>query len=389
MLIFHTAICVGASQIATDGRRELDVLVATPSLRSGMEVNMKKGNNPYSISFGRIPARFISRDVSVIDILDALNADEPTEMAFKLTGIRGAGKTVTLSEIERELRKDDKWIVVDLKSGGEITNDLVSELYSREDFITKYVDANLNLSAFGIGLKVSKKSPVSSIDVALRNLIEEIAKKKKRILVVIDEIRKTDAIVDFIQTFQILIRADLPIYLIVAGLYEDIESVENTDGLTFFLRAESVEMTPLSREIIREDYRQTLGLPYETAKKLANMTKGYAFAYQVFGKYMWDAGGDEISDLVLAQVDNALAIKVYNKLWSELSDTEKWYMSFIVRKEKMPVSELLELTKKSHSDWSRPRKKLKEKRIIDTSERGEIRLLLPRFKEYVEGLNEV
>ena len=39
MLIFHTAICAGASQIATDGRRELDVLVATPSLRSGMEVN--------------------------------------------------------------------------------------------------------------------------------------------------------------------------------------------------------------------------------------------------------------------------------------------------------------------------------------------------------------
>ena len=36
MLIFHTAICAGASQIATDGRRELDVLVATPSLRSGM-----------------------------------------------------------------------------------------------------------------------------------------------------------------------------------------------------------------------------------------------------------------------------------------------------------------------------------------------------------------
>ena len=40
MLIFHTAICAGASQIATDGRRELDVLVATPSLRSEMEVNM-------------------------------------------------------------------------------------------------------------------------------------------------------------------------------------------------------------------------------------------------------------------------------------------------------------------------------------------------------------
>ena len=39
MLIFHTAICAGASQIAIDGRREPDVLVATPSLRSGIEIN--------------------------------------------------------------------------------------------------------------------------------------------------------------------------------------------------------------------------------------------------------------------------------------------------------------------------------------------------------------
>ncbi len=37
VLIFHTGICAGASQIPIDGRRELDVLVATPSLRSGME----------------------------------------------------------------------------------------------------------------------------------------------------------------------------------------------------------------------------------------------------------------------------------------------------------------------------------------------------------------
>ena len=52
VLIFHTGICAGASQIATDGRRELDVLIATPSLRSGMEETMKKmkKNNGYKKS---------------------------------------------------------------------------------------------------------------------------------------------------------------------------------------------------------------------------------------------------------------------------------------------------------------------------------------------------
>ena len=58
--------------------------------------------------------------------------------------------------------------------------------------------------------------------------------------------------------------------------------------------------------------------------------KEYVFVYQAFGKYMWDEGGDKISDMVLAQVDNALANKVYNKIWSELSETEKWYMGSIV-----------------------------------------------------------
>lgn len=51
--------------------------------------------------------------------------------------------------------------------------------------------------------------------------------------------------IDFIQEFQILIREDLPIYIIAAGLYEDIECLENTDGITFLLRATKYEMQPL------------------------------------------------------------------------------------------------------------------------------------------------
>ena len=62
--------------------------------------------------------------------------------------------------------------------------------------------------------------------------------------------------IDFVQEFQILIREELPIYLIVAGLYEDIESIENTDGLTFFLRATKYEMTPLNHTSIRDDYQK-------------------------------------------------------------------------------------------------------------------------------------
>ena len=343
-----------------------------------------ENRNPYTISFGRIPSQYISRGLLIDDIIETLNSDPVEEQAFKLTGIRGAGKTVTLTALEKELRNDKTWIVVDLKSRSSITSDLVANLYSEVPFLTNYVDTSLNLSAFGIGLNLSKKSPVASIDIALKLLLKKIQKQGKRVLVAIDEVQKTEDLIDFIQEFQILIREELPVYLIVAGLYEDIESVENTDGLTFFLRATRYEMKPLNIGVIRESYKKTLSLPDETAEKLAQMTKGYAFAYQAFGKYMWESGKKDITGMVLAQVDEALSEKVYDKIWNELSKRDRWYLSFIVQKETMSVDELLKITQKKHNQWSEPRKRLIEKGIIDGSVRGEISLRLPRFKEYVQ-----
>ena len=341
--------------------------------------------NPYAISFGRIPTQYISRSLLIDEIIDTLNSDVIEEQAFKLTGIRGTGKTVTLTSIERELRESDDWIVIDLKSNSDIINDLVSNLYTNVPFVTDFIDANLNLSAFGIGVNISKKSPAASLDAALERLLTEIKKRNKKVLIAIDEVRKTEAIIDFVQEFQILVRKELPAYLIVAGLYEDIEALENTDGLTFFLRAAQYEMPPLNIGVIKADYEKTLGLSGETAYELAVMTKGYAFAYQAFGKYMWDAGAKSITEEVLAQVDEALAQKVYDKIWSELTSRDKWFLEFIVQRDTMSATELLEKTKKRHNEWSEPRKRLIDKGIINGSTRGVISVRLPRFKEYIDN----
>ena len=340
--------------------------------------------NPYTLIFGRIPNEYIGRDIIINEIVDTVNSEMVDSQAFKLVGIRGTGKTVTLTAIERELESDKRWIIVNLRYNADIIRDLISNLYSEIPFITKFVDANLNLSAFGIGLEISQKSPVSSMDVALKLLMEEIRRKKMRVLVTIDEVQKTEALIDFVQEFQILIRKDLPIYLIMAGLYEDIEDIENTDGLTFLLRAEKYEMKPLNTDVIRESYKETLKLSTDVANELATLTKGYAFAYQVIGYYMWESGKKQINDLILSKVDAALREKVYEKIWSELRPMDKWFLSFIVKKDKMPVSELLELTKKNHNEWSSPRKRLIEKGVLEDI-RGMVIIKLPRFKEYVES----
>lgn len=342
------------------------------------------GRNPYVISFGRIPTQYISRAVMIDSMIETLDSDIVDEQAFKLTGIRGTGKTVTLTAIEKAILEDDRWIVVRLKSGSNLIEDLVAQLYSAVPLITSFVDAELNLSKFGIGLNLKTKSPVASLDFALEQILNHLKKKGKKVLVTIDEARKTASMVDFIQEFQILIRADMPIYLIAAGLYEDIESIENTDGLTFFLRATKYEMTPLNMTLIKNDYEKTLGVSREVAEEMTILTKGYPFAYQALGKFMWDTESDHITEEVLALLDEALAEKVYDKIWSELAPNDKYFLQFLSQKEKMPVSELLAITGKKHNEWSEPRKRLSKKGIIDVRTRGEIILRLPRLKEFVE-----
>lgn len=306
------------------------------------------------------------------------------EQAFKLTGIRGTGKTVTLTAIERKMRENEEWIVVGVKSNANITEDLVGNLYSAVPFIAAFMDAELNLSRFGIGVNIRSQSPVASLDYALKRILEEVKRKGKRVLVTIDEARKTEAMIDFVQEFQILIWEELPIYMIAAGLYEDIESLENAEGLTFFLRATKYEMTPLNITMIRNDYEKTLNVSREVAEEMAFLTKGYPFAYQALGKYMWNTDSDYVSEEVITLFDEALSEKVYNKIWSELAPRDKWFLQFIVQKDQMQASELLEMTHKKHNEWSEPRKRLSEKGIIDVRTRGIIRVKLPRFQAFVE-----
>lgn len=343
-----------------------------------------KSNNPYTISFGRIPSKYLSRTSIIDSITEALERDTPDEQAFKLTGIRGTGKTVTLTAIEQRFTGREDWIVTDLRPDSDMIVGLVSHLYSSVGFITKLIDTSLNLSAFGIGVNISTKSPVTSIDYVLEIILKEIEKRNVKLLIVIDEAHKTKGMIDLIQEFQIMLRKNLPVYVIVAGLYEDIESLENADGLTFFLRAAKYEMTPLNITYIRDDYKNTLGLPFEEAEKMAFLTKGYAYAYQVLGKYMWDSGSKTLTEEVLRQLDDVLADKVYRKIWTELAPKDRWFLQFIVRKDTMSVEELLSTAKATHSQWSVPRTRLHEKGIIDVQSRGMISLRLPRFREFVE-----
>ena len=68
----------------------------------------------------------------------------------------------------------------------------------------------------------------------------------------------------FANAFQIFVRQDLPVYLIMTGLYENIYELQNQKSLTFLYRAPKIQLQPLNIGTMTENYQKV----FELIKKL-------------------------------------------------------------------------------------------------------------------------
>jgi hypothetical protein len=341
--------------------------------------------NPFSLNFGMIPGKYIERTTVTDEVVESLTDEENPDHCFMLTGLRGSGKTVTLTKIEKIIETYDDWVVVDLNINTDLLNTLVAKLYDTDKFVKEFVISNLNLSKFGIGVNIETIAPASDIESSLQKILAAMKKKGKKVLACIDEVSNTSSMKKFATALQTMSRKDYPLFLIMDGLYENISDLQNDKNLTFLYRTPKKELGPLNITLIKATYRDTFGISDEQAMQMAIITKGYAFAYQALGRYVWDEPGHIVNETVLAKFDETIGEYVYDKIWSELTPTEKWYLSFLVDKNTMKVSELLEITKKKKNEFSQYRSSLAKKGVIDTGDRGVIKLKLPRFGEYIKN----
>ena len=75
------------------------------------------GRNPYSLIFGKEPKQMISRSSAVLEITDTFCEEIPSQQVFMITGVRGSGKTVLMTETSKKLETKGDWIVVELENG--------------------------------------------------------------------------------------------------------------------------------------------------------------------------------------------------------------------------------------------------------------------------------
>lgn len=348
-------------------------------------LSMNKKKNPFAIGFGLKPYEYIEQISIVDEVIDEFNSEYIQHPCYMLSGVRGAGKTVTMITIGDRLSKEKEWIVIRLNPESDLLKELAAKLYDTDKYWSDFINMEINLSKFGIGTAIQSKSPAASIESAIEIILVHMKKKGKRLLVEIDEVSNTKQIRQFAHSFQSFIGSELPIFLLMTGLHKNIKSLQDDASCTFLYRAEEMVLEPLNISKIARSYSKALEMDSESAWKLATLTRGYPVAYQIVGKYMWESEDKEINDEYLAHVDAALERYVYRKIWSELSDKDKWYLMFLAEKETMRVSDLLEISSQKKNEFSQYRERLIEKGIIYSPQRGVISWRLPRFENFVKA----
>lgn len=338
--------------------------------------------NPFTLAFGQQPAQFISRISQTEEIIDTFTDERPSSQVYMITGIRGSGKTVMMTSIAKELEQDKDWITVELNPTRDLLMGLASKLYCIKPLHALFTNAKLDFSAFGLGVSLENSVPVTDEESMIVSMLQEIAKSGKRLLVTIDEVTNNEYVKVFASAYQIFLRKDLPIYLLMTGLYENIYSLQNDESLTFLYRAPKIMLESLSENAIASNYKVIFKVSTDQSMKMAKLTKGYPFAFQVLGYLCWKYKGKEF-DEVLPEYDHYLEEHVYEKIWSDLSELDRRVVAELSSQKEIKVKELRDKLDMNSSEMSVYRNRLGKRGIVDISKYGYMSLKLPRFDYYV------
>lgn len=344
--------------------------------------------NPFSIIFGKEPAVAVERTQILEELQSEFCAAKPSQQVALLTGVRGSGKSTLTAKLMKIFAEKNDWIVADLLVESDMLEDLLDKLTQEKKAKALLKEIKLSVSAFGISAEVESRHD-ASVKIQLDEVLEALTKHGKRVLIVVDDVASTASMKRFVHYIHSCLMKDYNVFLLMNGVYDNIENLQNQKTLTFLQRAPKTDLAPFSKQSVANIYSEVFAFPRTSIKEMAETTKGFAYAVQALGYLAWkrSSGKDRIKlDSILPAFDEMLANGIYDKLWMDLSEKNREILSIIAQDntERVSSARLLEICSWSKAQLSNYKKELIKKGIL-LNQRGIFEFALPRFNEYVLG----
>ncbi len=350
--------------------------------------------DPFTRTPGKAGEPYIDNGIAD-EIIANFKSDESAKYVYKITGIRGSGKTVEYGKVIQTFKEDKNWLVYPLSAKGKGATTLLTKL-GMEKFAEKKkteteISANaiaegsiLNLGGkgeLGITRKISDDEPYRDTEAALTALIEKANKKGFKVLIGIDDISMTPEMVELLSMIGSMIAEGMEVYLVVSGLSKNIEEFSSDKSLSFFRRGDTMKVGALNKYDVATKYEKYLGVDKEEAKKLYDLTLGYAYAYQALGSLYFNKKENETIDDLMPDYENDLFKNSYELIRKDLSDTDREFIKAFYAS-KTGKAEDIKANMVNPAIYDMYRKRLINKHIFDDERRGYLTSRLPMFEQF-------
>lgn len=352
--------------------------------------------NPFNPGFGKVPPIYLERSEDVDKIMSDIDNPNSPYQTTLVYGMRGAGKTAFITDISHEVQKRPNWIVVNLAMGSPLLPTLVDSIYQKADGpLKKAFQAidGISVSAFGVTIKASKQNVTRQYQNLLEIILRKMQESGTRVLITIDEVRSTPELREFAAVYQLMLRENYPVSLIMTGLPQYVSELQNDDVLTFLLRAGRITLRPLSLWAVKSSYEKAFSghreISEDTLRRAARLTCGYAYAFQLLGYYLWEKSTDRVDTQtitdILPEYKENLYRNAYFKMYRSLSEMERTFLNAMASfdEEDIPVREIGRKMDKPKNYISIYRRRLLDTQLIVAPKRGYLRFSLPFFKEFL------
>ena len=356
--------------------------------------------NPYNPSFGLRPERFLGRELIINEIENVSdNMNSPWRTTL-LTGVRGSGKTAILSDLQRRFKEKNAIVVLTTPVEGFL-DDVLGQIHRQlpSSFVSKLPKLSRINTGLGASFDIEDKENVPSFTSTFRyqitTMLEEIVKRKIKLVILIDEVQKHSSEMRiFVATYQQLLMEGFEIFLVTAGLPNAIKDILNDKILTFFRRSMQITLDYVDFSIVKHDYHEMFAAKYNNidvniVDKMALSTKGYPYLIQLVGYYMWETlekekDAEKAYEHSMVQVMPALFTNVHELIYSELSNADKSFVEAMAEDvKKSKISDIAMRLDKDKSYMSRYRGRLIASGVIKAVGHGELAFGIPYMREFI------
>ena len=379
--------------------------------------------NPYRPGAGMSPAYLAGRDNTIHDaqnILQAINYGYSARSVVYY-GLRGVGKTVLLNYIENlademdlpseymEIAERDRSFQYQMALHIYKLINRLSLLKNIESHIKKALSIlkafTIKYGCDDISIEVNPANGISDTGNLANDMTElflalgVIAQKQnKGVVLFIDEIQyiKDDEFEALMEAIHRTNQKNYPIVIFSAGLPKiakiagDVKSY--AERLFDFIEIDSLNNEEAKLALIEPAKRFQINYTDEAINKIIEITQGYPYFLQEYGKWVWECKKEE------SIIDIKIVNKAYDKFEQSLDKAffkvrhdratarEIEFMTAMVACEKLPCStkEIANIMGESIQAISPLRAQLIHKGFIYAAKRGEVDFTVPQFDKYLK-----